>query len=161
MSFSWMIIFATVDDKVRNFAGCARFSEFWLFWTEHVWMLPLYYEKSDQDTMNWHKNHQIWLYKDPWSVLILLIVFTKERQILWRMCSVVFLAFTLKLPVQTLLSVAPKLLVCARSGENVENSAKRIHTLCFCRCKILMKNFPAKVDHLEQSYLLIITCDNS
>ena len=30
-----------------------------------------------------------------------------ECQILWRMCSIVFLAFTLKLSIQTLLSVVP------------------------------------------------------
>ena len=34
-----------------------------------------------------------------------------ERQILWRMCLVVFYALTLKLPIQTSLSVAPKLQV--------------------------------------------------
>ena len=40
-----------------------------------------------------------------------------ERQILWSLCSVVFLAFTLRLPKQLSLSVAPKLPVFLRSGE--------------------------------------------
>ena len=43
-----------------------------------------------------------------------------ERQILWRMCSVVFHALTLKLPVQTSLSVAPKLHACVLSGEKCQ-----------------------------------------
>ena len=30
------------------------------------------------------------------------------HQVLWKTCSLVFLAFTLKLPIQTLLSVVPK-----------------------------------------------------
>ena len=34
-----------------------------------------------------------------------------ERQILWSLCSVVFLALTLKLPIQTLLTMVPKLSV--------------------------------------------------
>ena len=33
--------------------GCARFSEFWLFFTEQVFTLPLYcYEKGNQSAMN-------------------------------------------------------------------------------------------------------------
>ena len=42
-------------------------------------------------------------------------------QILWSLCSVVFheLKLTLKLPIQTSLSVAPKLPVCTRSGEEL------------------------------------------
>ena len=43
------------------------------------------------------------------------------------MCSVIFHTLTLKLIIQTLLSVAPKLQVCEHSGENVENSGKRAH----------------------------------
>ena len=51
-----------------------------------------------------------------------------ERQILWRMCSVVFLALTLKLPIQTSPSVAPELPVSLRSGKSVQISAKRAHS---------------------------------
>ena len=47
-----------------------------------------------------------------------------ERQILWSLCSVVFHAFTLILPIQTSLSVAPELPVCLRSGENCPNFSK-------------------------------------
>ena len=43
-----------------------------------------------------------------------------ECQILWSLCSVVFHALTLKLPIQTSLSVAPKLQVCVRSGEKCQ-----------------------------------------
>ena len=41
-----------------------------------------------------------------------------ERQILWSLCSVVFHALALKLPIQTSFSVAPKLPVSLRSGED-------------------------------------------
>ena len=47
-----------------------------------------------------------------------------ERQILWSLCLVVFLAFTLKLPIQTSLSVAPKLTVSLHSGEKCEKFRK-------------------------------------
>ena len=47
-----------------------------------------------------------------------------ERQILWSLCSVVFHALTLKLPIRTLLSVARKLPVFTRSGEKCENLSK-------------------------------------
>ena len=47
-----------------------------------------------------------------------------ESQILWRMCSVVFRAFALKFPIQTLLSVVPKLPVYTCSGEKYENFKK-------------------------------------
>ena len=43
-----------------------------------------------------------------------------ERQILWSLCSVVFLALTLKLPIQTSLSLP----VCVRSGENCQKFRK-------------------------------------
>ena len=43
-----------------------------------------------------------------------------EFQILFSMCLRVFLAFTLRLSIQTLLSVAPKLRVCVHLGENVK-----------------------------------------
>ena len=48
-----------------------------------------------------------------------------ERQILWSLCSIVFHALTLKLPIQTSLSVAHKLPVFTCSGEKCEISAKR------------------------------------
>ena len=47
-----------------------------------------------------------------------------ERQIVRSLCSVVFLAFTLKLPIQTSLSVAPKLQVCVHSGEKSQKFKK-------------------------------------
>ena len=47
-----------------------------------------------------------------------------ERQVLWSLCSVVFLALTLKLPIQTSLSVEPKLPVSLHSGEKCENFRK-------------------------------------
>ena len=47
-----------------------------------------------------------------------------EIQILWSLCSVVFLAFALKFPIQTSLSVAPKLPVSLRSGEKCEKLKK-------------------------------------
>ena len=50
-----------------------------------------------------------------------------ERQILWSLCSVVFLALTLKLSIQTSRSVLPKVQVCARSDKNVNISAKQVH----------------------------------
>ena len=42
-----------------------------------------------------------------------------ECQILWSLCSVVFHALTLKLPIQTSLSVAPKLPVSLHSHEKL------------------------------------------
>ena len=48
----------------------------------------------------------------------------RECQILWNLCLVVFLTFTLRLLIQTSLSVAPKLQVWVRSGENCENVRK-------------------------------------
>ena len=50
-----------------------------------------------------------------------------ERQILWSLCSVVFHALTLKLPIQTPLSVVPELPVVLSSHENVQILAKRAH----------------------------------
>ena len=47
-----------------------------------------------------------------------------ERQILWNLCSVVFPALTLKLAIQTSLSVAPELQVCVRSREKCQNFSK-------------------------------------
>ena len=44
-----------------------------------------------------------------------------EREILWSLCSVVFLVLTLKLSFQTSLSVAPKLPIFSRSGGNCQN----------------------------------------
>ena len=47
-----------------------------------------------------------------------------ERQILWSLCLVVFLALTLKLPDQTSLSVAPKLTGSLGSHEKRPNFRK-------------------------------------
>ena len=47
-----------------------------------------------------------------------------EPQILWSLCSLVFYALTLKLPIQTSLSVAPKLPVCLSSTENCHKFKK-------------------------------------
>ena len=41
----------------------------------------------------------------------------REHQILWSLCSVVFHTLTLKLPIQTLLSVVPELPVSLSPGE--------------------------------------------
>ena len=51
-----------------------------------------------------------------------------EHQILWSLCLVVFRALTLKLPIQTSLSVVPKLPVSLSSAEIVTNSGKRAHS---------------------------------
>ena len=47
-----------------------------------------------------------------------------ERQILWSLCLVTFHALTLKLPIQTSLSVAPKLPVSLRPGKKCKNFRK-------------------------------------
>ena len=47
-----------------------------------------------------------------------------ERQILWSLCSIVFLAFTLKLSIQTSLSVAPELSISLSSHEKCQNFRK-------------------------------------
>ena len=47
-----------------------------------------------------------------------------ERQILWSLCSVVFLTFTLRLPIQTSLSVVPELSVSLSSHEKCPNFRK-------------------------------------
>ena len=60
-----------------------------------------------------------------------------ERQILRRVCSVDFLAFTLILPIQTLLSVTPKLPVCARSGVKCGKFSKTSTSLMNFRAKQL------------------------
>ena len=52
-----------------------------------------------------------------------------EHSILWSFCSVDFLTFTLKLAIQSLLSVAPKLQVFACSREKCQKSAKQAHPL--------------------------------
>ena len=56
-----------------------------------------------------------------------------ERQILWSLCSVVFHALTLKLPIQTSLSVAPKLPVYTHSGEKCSNFSKTSTPLRDCK----------------------------
>ena len=55
-----------------------------------------------------------------------------ERQILWSLCSVVFHALTLKLPIQTSLSVAPTRSVFTHSGEKGENFSKMSTPLRLC-----------------------------
>ena len=57
----------------------------------------------------------------------------RERPVLWRMYSIVSLAFTLRLPIQTSLSVAPKLQVCVRSGEKCQKFRKTATPLCSIR----------------------------
>ena len=47
-----------------------------------------------------------------------------ERQILWNLCSVGFHAFTMRFPIQTLLSMAPKFPVFACSGEKWKKISK-------------------------------------
>ena len=47
-----------------------------------------------------------------------------ERQILWSLCSLDFHTLKLKLPIQTLHSVATELPVSLRSGENCQNFRK-------------------------------------
>ena len=56
-----------------------------------------------------------------------------EHQILWSLVG--FHALTLKLPIQTSLSVAPKLPVCVRSGEKFENFSKMSTALGSKACK--------------------------
>ena len=62
----------------------------------------------------------------PWGVFVFLNFLQNfsERQILWSLCSVVFHALTLKLPIQTSFSVAPKLSVSLRSCEKSEHFSK-------------------------------------
>ena len=55
-----------------------------------------------------------------------------EHQILWSLCLLVFLALTLKLPIQTSLSVVPKLQVCVRSGEKYQDFRKTSTRLATC-----------------------------
>ena len=50
-----------------------------------------------------------------------------KRQILESLCLIVFHALTLKQPIQTSLSVAPKLPLSLCSGEIVQISGKRAH----------------------------------
>ena len=57
-------------------------------------------------------------------VLLKFLEHFSERQILWSLCSVVFHATTLKLPIQTSLSVAPKLTVSSHSAENCHKIRK-------------------------------------
>ena len=47
-----------------------------------------------------------------------------EHQIFWSLCSVVFLALTLKLPIQTSLSVSPELQVSLNPHEKCPNFRK-------------------------------------
>ena len=50
-----------------------------------------------------------------------------EHQILWRMCLVFFLAFILRLPIQTSLSVLPNSQFLCVQMKNVTNSVKQAH----------------------------------
>ena len=65
-----------------------------------------------------------------WMLFLVCARFSKilqnfsERQILWRMFLVVFRALTLRLPIHTSLSVAPKLPAYTRSGEKCQNFSK-------------------------------------
>ena len=54
-----------------------------------------------------------------------------ERHILWSLYSVVFHALTLRLPIQTSLSVAPKLPVPLRSGKHCPHFRKTSTTETF------------------------------
>ena len=47
-----------------------------------------------------------------------------DRQILWSLCSVVFYVLTLKLPIQTTISVSPELSVSLSSHEKCQNFGK-------------------------------------
>ena len=89
------------------------------------------------DTLPLNSNPEIWkifysIYinyiqgSNPWVCLFSWIFFQNysERQILLILCLVVFHALTLKLPIQTSLSVAPKLQLCVRSGEKCQNFRK-------------------------------------
>ena len=76
-----------------------------------------------------------------------------EHQILWSLCSVVFHALTLKLPIQTSLSVAPKLPVSLSSGEKSEKFMKTSttqgvalgkHALLLCSISFIFMQFSAK-----------------
>ena len=58
----------------------------------------------------------------------------RERQILWSMCSGVFLDFTLKLPIQNSVSVAPKFPVY----KNVKISAKRPHPRVILHTEVVL-----------------------
>ena len=63
----------------------------------------------------------------PTRRVLVLLIFSQnfsEPQILWSLCWVVFHALTLKFPIQTLLSVVPKLPVYTCSGEKCENFSK-------------------------------------
>ena len=77
-------------------------------------------------------------------MLVVFLIFCKilfKHQILWNLCSVDLITFTLKLPTQTLLSVALKLPVFASSGENVKHSAKREHPRVASLGKIMLSVF--------------------
>ena len=48
-----LLLIAAVSINSYYLQGCAHFSEFWLFFAEQVFTLPLYcYEKGNQSTMN-------------------------------------------------------------------------------------------------------------
>ena len=70
-----------------------------------------------------------------------------ERQFLWSLCLVFSFAFALKLSIQTLNSVAPKLPVCLRSGEKCEIFRKTSTPLSRHSCchQIKQKPFVSQV----------------
>ena len=69
--------------------------------------------------------------REAWDKLVLLIFLQNfsVHQILWSLCLVVIHALTLKLPIQTSHSVAPRLQVCVRSGEKCQKFRKTSTTL--------------------------------
>ena len=76
----------------------------------------------------------------PSGVLVLLNCV--ERQIMWSLCSVDFLTFTLQLPVQTSLYIGPELRVFMSSLEKCQNFSKTstlqectwVGCVCVCVC---------------------------
>ena len=66
-----------------------------------------------------------------------------ERQILWSLCLVVFLGFTLRLPIQTSLPVVPELQVSVSSLENCPNFSKTSHPWKFRAITELFTKSPA------------------
>ena len=75
------------------------------------------------------------------GVLVLLIFLQncRKRQILWRMCSVVFLDFRLKFPIQTLHSVTPTRSVFWRAMQFQENELCIGFGVVVGKCKWTLK----------------------
>ena len=71
------------------------------------------------------------LVRRQWSIVmrgVLVLKNFSEAQILWSLCLVVFLAFTLRLLIQTSLSVAPEIPVSLPSGEKMSKFQENKHT---------------------------------